>query len=327
MATVGYSVFLLLLELRKNLKLMCKAVSVTLGFACVLAFSGVIDPSIKTNFPKRYTCTVTFYTPSVDETDDTPFITASGQRVRSGICAISRDLEKLGFTFGRTIYVEGLGSFEIQDRMHRRWKKRIDILVMSKKRARSLGKIENASVILFEPTTPCATQTQATPFDVWNYVVTTILFSIALSPAIGASALYKHFKKKSDIIQCYSETAGSMEKAIYSQQTRKRTMLSRGGRKMKLQASYTKDARGFIKVIIKVIDSGDFPTVNVFKSASENPSDATWNLGEGEESTTSNTLPSSDEAKQWVLSQVKALEEKLNQWRHIVVPGPEEFEV
>jgi 3D (Asp-Asp-Asp) domain-containing protein len=306
---------------------MCKAVSVSLGFACILAFSSVIDPSIKTNFPKRYLCTVTFYTPSVDETDDTPFITASGQRVRPGICAISRDLEKLGFTFGRTIYVEDLGSFEIQDRMHTRWKKRIDILVMSKKRARSLGKIKNASVILLEPTTPFATQTRATPFDVWNYVITTVLFSIVLTPAIGTSALYQRLKKRSDNIQYYSETAGSMEKAIYLEQTQKRTMLPRRGRKMKLQALYTKDAKGFIKVVIEVIESGDFPTVNVFKSSSENRSDEAWNLGEGAENTTSKTLPSSDEAKRWVSSQVKALEEKLNQWRHIVVPEPEEFEV
>jgi 3D (Asp-Asp-Asp) domain-containing protein len=124
-----------------------KTVGIALGFTYVLAYPMPVDPAFKGDFPKRYKCTVTFYTPSVDETDDTPFITASGQRVRLGICAISRDLERIGFTFGKTIYVEGLGSFEIQDRMHRRWRNRIDILVMSKREARQLGKIENVNVI------------------------------------------------------------------------------------------------------------------------------------------------------------------------------------
>ncbi len=130
-----------------------KTVGIALGFTYVLASPIEVDPALKSDFPKRYTCTVTFYTPSVDETDDTPFITASGQRVRLGICAISRDLEEIGFTFGKTIYVEGLGSFEIQDRMHSRWRKRIDILVMSKREARQLGKIENVSVIFSQPPT------------------------------------------------------------------------------------------------------------------------------------------------------------------------------
>lgn len=119
-------------------------VCTALALACILAFPGAVDPSLKADFSKRYICMVTFYTPSSDETDSTPYITASGARVRLGICAISRDLEKLGFTFGRSIYVKGLGSFEIQDRMHRRWKNRIDILVMSKRQARRFGKIEKA---------------------------------------------------------------------------------------------------------------------------------------------------------------------------------------
>jgi len=132
-------------------------VCIALIFACILASPGAIKPALKTDFPKRYTCTVTFYTPSSDETDSTPYITASGARVRPGICAISRDLEKVGFTFGKTIYVEGLGSFEIQDRMHKRWKNRIDVLVMSKRQARRFGKIENVSVFVSEPTTPSVT--------------------------------------------------------------------------------------------------------------------------------------------------------------------------
>ncbi len=96
---------------------------------------------------------------------------------------------------------------------------------------------------------------------------------------------------------------------------------------MKLQATYSKGADGSIKSTIKVVDPRDFPTVNIFNSAAENPSDEAWKLGEGKEATISKILGSSDEAKQWVLSQVRALEQKLNRWREIVVPDPEEFEV
>ena len=96
---------------------------------------------------------------------------------------------------------------------------------------------------------------------------------------------------------------------------------------MKLQAEYMKEANGSIKVIIRITDSGDFPTVNVFKPASENPSDEAWNIGQGTQSTTSNTLPSPDEAKQWVSAQVDALKVKLDNWRGIWIPESEEFEV
>ena len=48
--------------------------------------------------------------------------------------AVSRDLEPLGFTFGACVYIEGIseeldGEWEVQDRMNKRWKKRIDLLV------------------------------------------------------------------------------------------------------------------------------------------------------------------------------------------------------
>ncbi len=122
---------------------------VILTVASILVLPSVMDPSVKLGFPDRTVCTVTFYTPCPAETDSTPYITASGARVRAGICAVSRDLEKMGFTFGKTIYVEGLGSFEIQDRMHRRWTKRVDILVLSKREARRLGKIRDVRVVIF----------------------------------------------------------------------------------------------------------------------------------------------------------------------------------
>ncbi len=120
----------------------------------ILAVPKLVGPALKTDFPKGVVCTVTFYSPCPDETDDTPYITASGARVRLGICAVSRDLERYGFTFGKSIYVEGLGSFEVQDRMHRRWQKRVDILVMHKSEARRLGKIKDMPVVLLDKSMP-----------------------------------------------------------------------------------------------------------------------------------------------------------------------------
>ena len=84
--------------------------------------------------------TVTIYHADPKQTDSTPFITASNYRIDSlnpakhRWIAVSRDLEKLGFTFGTCVLIEGInkeldGEWEIQDRMNRRWKKRIDLLV------------------------------------------------------------------------------------------------------------------------------------------------------------------------------------------------------
>jgi hypothetical protein len=95
-----------------------------------------------------------------------------------------------------------------------------------------------------------------------------------------------------------------MGKAIYPERIEKSIRLLRESRKMRLKASYTKDAKGFIKATIEVVDPGDFHTANAFKPTGENPRGGT-----------SKTLPTSDEAKQWVLSQVKAIEKKLNQLR------------
>ena len=84
--------------------------------------------------------TVTIYHADPKQTDSTPFITASNKNIDSlnpakhRWIAVSRDLEPLGFTFGACVYIEGIseeldGEWEVQDRMNKRWKKRIDLLV------------------------------------------------------------------------------------------------------------------------------------------------------------------------------------------------------
>jgi 3D (Asp-Asp-Asp) domain-containing protein len=82
--------------------------------------------------------TVTTYTPSVEECDSTPNITASGFKIdtlnpkRHKVIAVSRDLKRK-WKFGTKIKVTGIGKYSgtyiVKDVMNKRFKKRIDILV------------------------------------------------------------------------------------------------------------------------------------------------------------------------------------------------------
>jgi 3D (Asp-Asp-Asp) domain-containing protein len=82
--------------------------------------------------------TVTTYTPSVEECDSTPHITASGFKIdtlnpkRHRIIAVSRDLKRK-WKFGTKIRITGIGkhngTYIVKDVMNKRYKKRIDILV------------------------------------------------------------------------------------------------------------------------------------------------------------------------------------------------------
>ncbi len=63
------------------------------------------------------------------QTDSTPTICAWGDPVRPGVIAISRDLEKLGLTRGKEVYVKGYGKKVVMDRMHRRKRNQIDLFM------------------------------------------------------------------------------------------------------------------------------------------------------------------------------------------------------
>lgn len=63
--------------------------------------------------------------------------------------AVSRDLEKLGFTMGVDVCITGAGDLDgvwtIEDRMNKRWTNRIDFLVNTD---RKYGKWENVKIDL-----------------------------------------------------------------------------------------------------------------------------------------------------------------------------------
>lgn len=57
--------------------------------------------------------------------------------------AVSRDLIKKGLGYKARVRIEGLrGTYVVRDKMHQRWKNKIDILFASKKLAREWGKQE-----------------------------------------------------------------------------------------------------------------------------------------------------------------------------------------
>jgi 3D (Asp-Asp-Asp) domain-containing protein len=70
----------------------------------------------------------------------TPGITASGQRVKRGIIAVSRDVERnLNLAFGDRLLLHGLGVFAFQDRMASRWRQKADIFMDCETKAAHFG--------------------------------------------------------------------------------------------------------------------------------------------------------------------------------------------
>jgi 3D (Asp-Asp-Asp) domain-containing protein len=84
--------------------------------------------------------TVTAYNAEEGQTDADPLIAASMRKVREGTVAVSRDLFDQGWVFGKKIRIEGLGIFEINDLMNKRYKKRVDVFMWDKDQARAFGK-------------------------------------------------------------------------------------------------------------------------------------------------------------------------------------------
>ncbi|KKK47778.1 hypothetical protein LCGC14_3151730 [marine sediment metagenome] len=79
---------------------------------------------------------VTAYSSTVDQTDSSPFTTASNQKVRKGIVAYNCA------DFGTKIKIEGR-VYEVQDRMNKRFGcSRVDIWMKTREEAKEWGKQE-----------------------------------------------------------------------------------------------------------------------------------------------------------------------------------------
>lgn len=99
--------------------------------------------------PPVRTVTVTAYNPTTAQCDDDPLIAASMRKVRLGTIAVSRDLFDQGWVFGRKVRIEGVGIFEINDLMNKRFTQRIDIFMWDEHQARQFGK-KNIKAALLE---------------------------------------------------------------------------------------------------------------------------------------------------------------------------------
>lgn len=88
--------------------------------------------------------TATAYTSNADETDNTPSVTAWGDKLKPGmkVIAVSRDLIKMGLTHQTKVTIDGLGGeYLVLDKMHRKWTKKIDIYMgLDRKKAKKWGK-------------------------------------------------------------------------------------------------------------------------------------------------------------------------------------------
>ncbi|MBU1699392.1 MAG: 3D domain-containing protein [Candidatus Eisenbacteria bacterium] len=88
--------------------------------------------------------TITAYSSTIDQTDKTPWLTASLTRTRPGVLALSRDLIKTyapdaPFDYGDLVLVSGVGLFRVEDTMNARWENRADIWFPTKYQARRWG--------------------------------------------------------------------------------------------------------------------------------------------------------------------------------------------
>jgi len=96
--------------------------------------------------------TLTIYTPTESETDSTPNLTASGFKIdldnpgKHKIIAVSRDLKRKGWKFGRKVRIKKAGKYNgvytIRDVMNRRHKNRIDVLVGDEQKPIKLKNVE-----------------------------------------------------------------------------------------------------------------------------------------------------------------------------------------
>ena len=82
---------------------------------------------------------ISAYSSSPDETDGSPYVPAAGGINKVGQIAVSPDLYKRGWTFNKSVIIEGVGTFVIRDLMNEKWTKKIDILMSSKDKAKKFG--------------------------------------------------------------------------------------------------------------------------------------------------------------------------------------------
>jgi 3D (Asp-Asp-Asp) domain-containing protein len=107
--------------------------------------SSVVDVLGATRAKKRMTVVMTAYSSTEDQTDDTPFISATGEHVFDGMVAANflpfNTYIQIPKMFGDKIFV-------VKDRMHPRFSDRVDIWFPDRESALKFGKRTLEIVIL-----------------------------------------------------------------------------------------------------------------------------------------------------------------------------------
>lgn len=85
------------------------------------------------NILKEFEAIVTGYSSTIDQTDDTPFITASGKEVKDGILACPRK-----YPFESKFEIDGK-EYICEDRLHIRYDDRFDIWFSTREQAKAFG--------------------------------------------------------------------------------------------------------------------------------------------------------------------------------------------
>ena len=102
---------------------------IILGLALFLFCS--CDEKEQSNYEwKTMEVTATAYNSLAYQTSSNPHITAFGDSLKPGLkyIAVSRDLLKLGLKHNTYVTIEGLeGMYLVKDKMHSRWRNRIDV--------------------------------------------------------------------------------------------------------------------------------------------------------------------------------------------------------
>jgi 3D (Asp-Asp-Asp) domain-containing protein len=91
---------------------------------------------------------VSAYSASKEECDVDPQIAASMQPPRPGTVAVSRDLFDMGWTFGKRVYLKGMGPYIINDVMNHRYQMRVDVFIDHKRAAKEFGVRTTEAILL-----------------------------------------------------------------------------------------------------------------------------------------------------------------------------------
>jgi len=115
-----------------------------IGSPLILIDGNSLKASISPNTPysgAKITRVITGYSSTPDQTDDTPFITASGTRVRRGIVAANE------FPIGQKMVIDGI-LYTVEDRTHPKNYGVIDIWFPTREEAKNWGRQVKTVILL-----------------------------------------------------------------------------------------------------------------------------------------------------------------------------------